>query len=97
MEYYIIDFLLLFLILITSLLLIGSTYYKCKNFSEFFGNIVGDKTTNFVNEYLFPPNSTQPNVDYQDYLNKTSGYDSGTRSYNNPFYAQSVASGLDTH
>ncbi len=47
--------------------------------------------------YLSPPNSTQPNVDYQDYLNEISGYDSGTRGYSNPFYAANVAVGLDTN
>ena len=47
--------------------------------------------------YLSPPNSTQPNVDYQDYLNEVSGYDAGTRGYNNPYYALGVAAGLDTN
>lgn len=47
--------------------------------------------------YLTPPNSTQPNVDYQDYLNEVSGYDSGTRGYSNPIYAADVAAGLDTN
>jgi len=47
--------------------------------------------------YLSPPNTTQPNVDYQDYLNEISGYDSGTRGYNNPVYAANVAAGLDTN
>lgn len=47
--------------------------------------------------FLNPPNSTQPNVDYQDYLNEISGYDSGTRGYNNPIFAANVAAGLDTN
>jgi hypothetical protein len=46
--------------------------------------------------YLTPPNPTQPNVDYQDYLNEVSGYDAGTRGYSNPVYAANVAAGLDT-
>jgi hypothetical protein len=47
--------------------------------------------------YLTPPNPTQPNVDYQDWLNEVSGYDSGTRGYDNPVYAADVAAGLDTN
>lgn len=47
--------------------------------------------------YLTPPNSLEPNIDYQDYLNEVSGYDSGTRGYNNPIYAMNVANGLDTN
>ena len=43
------------------------------------------------------PYSTEPNVDYQAYLNSISGYDGATRSYSNPFYAQQIASGLDTN
>jgi len=46
---------------------------------------------------LNPPNPTQPNVDYQDWLNEVSGYDSGTRGYDNPIYASNVAQGLDTN
>jgi hypothetical protein len=49
------------------------------------------------NNYIMPPNSTQPNIDYQDYLNEVSGYDAGTRGYYNPIYAQDVATGLDTN
>jgi hypothetical protein len=47
--------------------------------------------------YLTPPSPLQPNVDYQDYLNEVSGYDSGTRGYSNPYYAANVAAGLDTN
>lgn len=47
--------------------------------------------------YLTPPNPTQPNVDYQDWLNEVSGYDAGTRGYSNPVYAVDVAAGLDTN
>ncbi len=48
-------------------------------------------------QIITPPNSTEPNVDYQDYLNEISGYDGASRSYNNPYYANAVASGLDTY
>jgi len=47
--------------------------------------------------YLSPPNSSQPNVDYQDWLNEVSGYDAGTRGYSNPIYAVDVAAGLNTN
>lgn len=47
--------------------------------------------------YLSPPTPTEPNVDYQDWLNEVSGYDSGTRGYYNPVYAADVAAGLDTN
>ena len=47
--------------------------------------------------YLSPPNSTQPDVDYQNWLNEVSGYDSGTRGYTNPIFAANVAAGLDTN
>lgn len=47
--------------------------------------------------YLEPPNPSQPNVDYQDWLNEVSGYDAGTRGYDNPVYAADVAAGLDTN
>ncbi len=47
--------------------------------------------------YLTPPNPLEPNVDYQDWLNEVSGYDSGTRGYDNPYYAANVAAGLDTN
>jgi len=47
--------------------------------------------------YLTPPSPLEPNVDYQDYLNEVSGYDSGTRGYLNPYYAANVAAGLDTN
>lgn len=47
--------------------------------------------------YFRPPNSTQPNVDYQDWLNEVGGYDAGTRGYNNPIYAADIAAGLDTN
>lgn len=47
--------------------------------------------------YFTPPNSTQPDIDYQDYLNEVSGYDAGTRGYNNLTYAADVAAGLDTN
>lgn len=46
--------------------------------------------------HLTPPNP-EPNIDYQNYLNDVSGYDSGTRGYNNPYYSASVAAGLDTN
>lgn len=47
--------------------------------------------------YLTPPNPTQPNVDYQDWLNEVSGYNAGTRGYDNYAYAADVAAGLDTN
>ena len=47
--------------------------------------------------YLTPPNPTQPDVDYQDWLNEVSGYDSGTRGYDNYAYATNIAAGLDTN
>lgn len=47
--------------------------------------------------YFTPPNSAQPDIDYQDYLNEVSGYDAGTRGYNNLTYATDVAAGLDTN
>jgi hypothetical protein len=47
--------------------------------------------------YLTPPNPTQPDVDYQDWLNEVSGYNAGTRSYDNYAYAADVAAGLDTN
>lgn len=47
--------------------------------------------------YLTPPNPTQPNVDYQDWLNEVSGYNAGTRGYDNYSYAADVAAGLDTN
>jgi hypothetical protein len=47
--------------------------------------------------YLNPPNNSESDIDYQDYLNEVSGYDSGTRGYNNPVYASKIAAGLNTN
>jgi hypothetical protein len=47
--------------------------------------------------FLRPPNPLQPDVDYQDNLNEVSGYDSGTRGYNNPYFAAKIAADLDTN
>lgn len=47
--------------------------------------------------YLTPPNPSQPNIDYQNWLDEVSEYDAGTREYNNPVYAEDVAAGLDTN
>lgn len=52
---------------------------------------------NPLQKNIMPPYPTEPDVDYQDYLNEISGYDSGSRSYQNPYYAQAVAAGLDTY
>ena len=50
-------------------------------------NRVGNKII-----YLYPPD-----LDYQDDLNEISGYDSGTRGYNNYLYAKQIAADLDTN
>ena len=97
MEYFTIDFVLLILVLAAALFLIWSTYFGCENFSNITGSVTGDGTPGFRNKNLFPPNSTQPNIDYQDYLDNSSGYNSATRGYSNPYYADSVAAGLDTN
>lgn len=39
---------------------------------------------------------TMADIDYQADLNTFSGYNSGTRSYNNPIFAQQVANDLST-
>jgi hypothetical protein len=60
-------------------------------------NIYSNVSTreNPYSRYIMPPLPTEPDVDYQAYLNTVSGYNSASRSYNNPFYAQSIARGLD--
>lgn len=47
--------------------------------------------------YLTPPNPSEPNIDYQNYLDTVSGYNSGSRGYSNPVYAADIAAGLDTN
>ena len=63
------------------------------------------KSTGLENFLLYPfyntayNNINQPtmaDIDYQADLNKVSGYDSGTRGYLNPRYAQQVANDLST-
>ena len=96
----------MFSIFVTILLTILIVFYltnfirKDENFSAFNSNSNIYESIGVVPSkilYLSPPNSSQPNVDYQDWLNEVSGYDSGTRGYNNPIYATNVATGLDTN
>ena len=49
-----------------------------------------------TSRYILPPYPTEPDVDYQAYLNSISGYNGATRSYSNPIYAQQIANDLDT-
>jgi len=74
--------------LIIILLIIYIFFYLSRN-SEYFRNYNYDMIVE-------RPYSYEPDVDYQAYLNTVSGYNSGTRGYSNPYYAQQVASGLDT-
>jgi len=39
---------------------------------------------------------TMADIDYQADLNMVSGYDSGSRGYFNPYYAQKIANDLST-
>lgn len=50
----------------------------------------------FRSKFIQPPYPTEPDVDYQAYLNSISGYNGASRSYVNPIYAQQIAAGLDT-
>ena len=52
------------------------------------------KLFNF-NDYGQYPYLRLPPINY--YSNIPTGYDSGTRDYNNPFFAQQVAQGLETN
>jgi len=90
------------LIFVIILVIIIIIFYASKFIEQF--NI----SQNLNNQYgkikfLIPPNSTQQiqpiqsDIDYQDYLDNISGYDSATRTYDNPFYAQKIASQLDTN
>jgi hypothetical protein len=98
------------LILIIILIVILVVYYFYNNSSEKFrllydvspqsigyGNYKPIGYNPWKQQYIMPPDSTEPNVDYQDYLNEISGYDGASRSYNNPYYAQAIAAGLDTY
>ena len=57
----------------------------------------GSKPEHFFNIYDFAPIPyfNRPLLNYFD--NEPSGYDSGTRDYNNPIFAREVAQGLDTN
>ena len=48
-----------------------------------------------INDYAFIPFLYRPQLHYFD--DTPSGYDSSTRSYYNPYFAQQVAQGLDTN
>ena len=50
----------------------------------------------YSNNYYYMNHPQISDIDYQAYLNTTSGYDSATRTYDNPLFAQQVADGLDT-
>jgi hypothetical protein len=77
------------------ILIIFYTNYFTEKFTVFdFNNSQYAKINELVPTNLSYP--TQSDIDYQDDLNVISGYDGATRSYNNPFYAQQIASGLDT-
>lgn len=90
-------FVLLFLLVVIYLIGFMNTNEGFRSVdSNIYGNVNGDSTRNKI-LYLSPPNPNQPNIDYQDYLNEVSGYDAGTRGYDNPYYANNVASGLDTN
>lgn len=99
----------LILVIILVLIFVGFYLYN-NNFENFrllddrASQTIGYSNDNIQNigyntwkqKYIEQPYPTEPNVDYQDYLNEISGYDGATRSYNNPYYAQTVADGLDT-
>jgi hypothetical protein len=104
MNYYITEIVLSIVILIVGWAIVSTIIYP-KNPSEnnsekfesdFASANIGD-VQQFKNQYYEMPNSTQPNIDYQDYLDNSSGYNSATRGYNNPHYAKSVAAGLTTN
>ena len=80
----------LIILLILILCVIWVHYYGYK--TELFFNM-----NNFVNMNKFAqiPFIYRPQLNYFD--DTPSGYDSATRSYYNPYFAQQVAQGLDTN
>lgn len=90
------------IILLVFLVVLYVVRYFEKN--EFFGNYdsniyesIGSGIVPSKMLYFSPQNNSISDIDYQDYLNEVSGYDSGTRGYNNLNYAVDVAAGLDTN
>ena len=89
---------ILIIILIVILIIIFATNRYSEQFNYVDSNIYENISNSPIKlRFLSPPYSSQPNIDYQNYLDTVSGYDSASRSYNNPFYAQNVAAGLDTN
>lgn len=87
-------------VILLILIVAGIYLYFCTRNENFSTSAGASPKSNFLpinSQYFVPPNPDQPNIDYQDYLNNTSGYDSGTRGYFNPKYAQTIAAGLDTN
>jgi hypothetical protein len=90
---------LLFVIVIMVVICVF-TYYGFENFSSM------DQQYASVPRMMSPklqmtgngmPLTSQPDIDYQSYLNSMSGYDSATRGYDNPYFTQNVMDGLDTN
>lgn len=88
------------LVILLILIVVGIYLYfftSNENFSTSAGSLPKSNFLPINSQYFVPPNPNQPDIDYQDYLNNTSGYDSGSRGYFNPKYAKTIASGLDTN
>ena len=78
---------ILTLIIILVIFYLYNKNYDTENFNQYAQ----------LNRYQsLKPYTTEPNIDYQNYLNENSGYDGATRSYYNPYFAKTVADGLDT-
>ena len=91
-----INFVILLIIILIIIFLLKQNIFKenFKSLDNLYLNISRDP---LKKQIISPPYPTEPNVDYQGYLNSISDYDSATRSYFNPYYAQQVAAGLDTN
>ena len=87
------------LIFVIVLLVILAIFYT-NNCTEKFVSVDFNNYQNMNSsklKFLTLANPNPSDIDYQDYLNTVSGYDAGTRTYDNPLYAQQVALGLDTN
>jgi hypothetical protein len=84
------------LFILILLLLLAIFYYFNLISKEKF--ILYDTNVIYSNQNLnVVPQPNQSDIDYQAYLNNISGYDSATRGYYNPYYAQEIARELDTN
>lgn len=84
------------LLIILAIFYIIEFMYKKENFVGFVDQNIYESIGSVPRKTLYFPRF-ESDIDYQANLNDISGYDAGTRGYDNPLYAMNVARGLNTN